>query len=68
MTTAHDLVFLLDVDNTLLDNDWIVADLRQYLEHEFGPAMKEILRQRLTTVFPRQAHYALDQHRYLSSR
>lgn len=38
MTTAHDLVFLLDVDNTLLDNDWIVAELRQHLEHEFGPA------------------------------
>ncbi len=39
MTTAHhDLVFLLDVDNTLLDNDRIVAELRQHLEHEFGPA------------------------------
>ena len=36
MTTAADLVFLLDVDNTLLDNDEIVADLRQHLEHEFG--------------------------------
>ncbi len=36
MTTGPDLVFLLDVDNTLLDNDQIVADLRQHLEHEFG--------------------------------
>ena len=25
MTTDHDLVFLLDVDNTLLDNDEIVS-------------------------------------------
>ena len=38
MTTAHDVVFLLDVDNTLLDNDRIVAELRQHLEHEFGLA------------------------------
>lgn len=36
MTARHDVVFLLDVDNTLLDNDQIVADLRQHLEHQFG--------------------------------
>jgi FMN phosphatase YigB (HAD superfamily) len=36
-TTPHDVVFLLDVDNTLLDNDRIVADLGQHLEREFGP-------------------------------
>ena len=33
-----DLVFLLDVDNTLLDNDRIIADLREHLEREFGIA------------------------------
>jgi len=33
---AHDVVFLLDVDNTLLDNDRIVADLREHLVREFG--------------------------------
>jgi len=33
---THDVVFLLDVDNTLLDNDRIVADLREHLEREFG--------------------------------
>jgi FMN phosphatase YigB (HAD superfamily) len=33
-----DVVFLLDVDNTLLDNDRVVADLRQHLEQEFGDA------------------------------
>jgi hypothetical protein len=27
MTTMHDLVFLFDVDNTLLDNDRVQADL-----------------------------------------
>ena len=36
MTTPHDVVFLLDVDNTLLDNDQIVSDLREHLEREFG--------------------------------
>jgi FMN phosphatase YigB (HAD superfamily) len=36
-----DVVFLLDVDNTLLDNDRVVADLRQHLEQEFGLAHAE---------------------------
>src|SRR6185369_3760109 len=35
---TSDVVFLLDVDNTLLDNDRIVADLRGHLEREFGAA------------------------------
>ena len=38
MTAPHDTVFLLDVDNTLLDNDRVIADLRGHLEHEFGTA------------------------------
>lgn len=33
-----DVVFLLDVDNTLLDNDRIIADLRSHLEAAFGMA------------------------------
>jgi len=36
MTTPNEVVFLLDVDNTLLDNDHIQADLKKYLEGEFG--------------------------------
>ena len=32
------VVFLLDVDNTLLDGDRIVADLRDHLKREFGVA------------------------------
>jgi FMN phosphatase YigB (HAD superfamily) len=31
------VVFLFDVDNTLLDNDRVIADLRQYLQREVGP-------------------------------
>jgi FMN phosphatase YigB (HAD superfamily) len=30
------LVFLIDVDNTLLDNDFVIADLRSYLALELG--------------------------------
>ena len=33
---VEDLVFLLDVDNTLLDNDRITADMHRYLEQEVG--------------------------------
>src|SRR6266704_1743332 len=36
MTTPDEVVFLLDVDNTLLDNDHVQADLKVYLEREFG--------------------------------
>jgi FMN phosphatase YigB (HAD superfamily) len=36
MTAAHDTVFLIDVDNTLLDNDRVVADLGAHLEQQFG--------------------------------
>jgi FMN phosphatase YigB (HAD superfamily) len=38
---AEDLVFLIDVDNTLLDNDQVERDLRQHLETEFGPVSSE---------------------------
>ncbi len=36
MNTTNDLVFLLDCDNTLLDNDRVQVDLRDHLEREFG--------------------------------
>ncbi len=34
---AARVVFLFDVDNTLLDNDRVTADLRRHLEREVGP-------------------------------
>src|ERR1700739_4514894 len=34
--TLNQVVFLLDVDNTLLDNDRVVVDLMHYLEREVG--------------------------------
>lgn len=37
-TKAQRVVVLLDVDNTLLDNDRVAADLRRHLKQEVGPA------------------------------
>lgn len=36
MTGPDTVVFLLDVDNTLLDNDHIVTDRGHHLTYEFG--------------------------------
>jgi FMN phosphatase YigB (HAD superfamily) len=36
MTPPNSIVFLVDVDNTLLDNDRIQDDLKKHLEREFG--------------------------------
>jgi FMN phosphatase YigB (HAD superfamily) len=37
----HPIVFLVDVDNTLLDNDRIQADLRRHLEREYGVSCRD---------------------------
>jgi FMN phosphatase YigB (HAD superfamily) len=37
----HDLVFLFDVDNTLLDNDRVQADLDAYFRAEHGTAARD---------------------------
>ena len=34
--SVKDLVFLFDVDNTLLDNDRLQSDLFRHIEREFG--------------------------------
>ena len=36
MASVPDLTVLIDVDNTLLDNDAVIADLRQHLRERFG--------------------------------
>ncbi|HZU90913.1 MAG TPA: HAD family hydrolase [Stellaceae bacterium] len=41
MTLPHPIVFLVDVDNTLLDNDGIQQDLKDHLERVFGRAARE---------------------------
>src|SRR4030095_7790563 len=39
--TSQDVVFLFDVDNTLVDNDRIQDDLRKHLERESGPESRD---------------------------
>jgi FMN phosphatase YigB (HAD superfamily) len=36
MSAPEEVIFLLDVDNTLLNNDQVVADLREHLTEQFG--------------------------------
>jgi len=41
MTSSNKVVFLFDVDNTMLDNDRVQDDLRNHLEHEFGAETRD---------------------------
>jgi FMN phosphatase YigB (HAD superfamily) len=41
MASGEKVVFLFDVDNTLLDNDRVEEDLRHHLEKEFGAESRE---------------------------
>ena len=41
MRPPPELVVLLDVDNTLLDNDRVISDLGEHLVREFGPAQAQ---------------------------
>jgi FMN phosphatase YigB (HAD superfamily) len=41
MTKTSPLVFLFDVDNTLIDNDRVQAHLREHLEQAFGAAARD---------------------------
>jgi FMN phosphatase YigB (HAD superfamily) len=41
VTSPAEVVFLFDVDNTLLDNDRVQEDLKNHLEDEFGAASRD---------------------------
>jgi hypothetical protein len=41
MALRETVVFLFDVDNTLLDNDRVEKDLRRHLEEEFGAGSRD---------------------------
>jgi FMN phosphatase YigB (HAD superfamily) len=41
MTSLSPLVFLVDVDNTLLDNDAIQQDLKEHIEQDYGVAARD---------------------------
>jgi len=40
-TSVHDLVFLFDVDNTLLDNDQVQRDLSEHLATHYGTQARD---------------------------
>jgi FMN phosphatase YigB (HAD superfamily) len=67
MLTSNPVVFLVDVDNTLLDNDRIQADLRRHLEREFGAVCRDrywtILEQLFTDLGYRDYLGALQRYR-----
>jgi len=41
MSKPLDIVFLFDVDNTLIDNDRVQADLKEHLEQSYGVAARD---------------------------
>ena len=41
MTSPNEVVFLFDVDNTLLDNDRVENDLQRHIEREFGAESRD---------------------------
>jgi FMN phosphatase YigB (HAD superfamily) len=51
MTSPHPAVFLVDVDNTLLDNDGIQQDLKDHLEQAYGLEARERYWQILEDLF-----------------
>jgi hypothetical protein len=67
LSDASPVVFLVDVDNTLVDNDRIQADLRRHLEREFGAACRDrywvILEELFSTLGYRDYLGALQRYR-----
>jgi FMN phosphatase YigB (HAD superfamily) len=65
--TVSPIVFLVDLDNTLLDNDEIQSDLRNHIEREFGPPCRDrywtILEQLFTELGYRDYLGALQRYR-----
>ncbi len=65
--TPSPIVFLVDIDNTLVDNDRIQNDLKRHLEREFGAACRDrywaILDQLFTDLGYRDYLGALQRYR-----
>ena len=66
-TPEAERVFLVDVDNTLLDNDAVQADIRDHLAVAYGPACRDrywaILEQRMRDLGYRDYLGALQRYR-----
>ena len=67
MGQPSSIVFLVDVDNTLLDNDRIQDDIKKHLEREFGAACRDrywkILEDLMTALGYRDYLGALQRYR-----
>jgi hypothetical protein len=67
MPDKSPVVFLVDIDNTLLDNDRIQADLKEHIEREFGIVSRDrywaILERLFDTLGYRDYLGALQQYR-----
>jgi len=67
MTATAEVVFLLDVDNTLLDNDRVIADMQAHLAGTLGPECErrywDIFEARRTEVGYADYLGALEQYR-----
>jgi FMN phosphatase YigB (HAD superfamily) len=67
MTAAGPVVFLVDVDNTLLDNDRIQNDIKRHLARDFGSACRDrywaILEELFATLGYRDYLGALQRYR-----
>ena len=57
MNAPHDIVFLFDVDDTLLDNDAINADLDAHIERAFGADAPKLYRDIYESLRD-EVHYA----------
>ena len=66
-TSAADVVFLIDVDNTLLDNDGLISDLMAHIAAEYGTGSRDRYSQILEEVRARLGYVdylgALQQYR-----
>jgi FMN phosphatase YigB (HAD superfamily) len=66
-TDPADIIFLIDVDNTLLDNDRLIADLMTHIATEYGSASRDRYAQILEEVRARLGYVdylgALQQYR-----
>ena len=54
MAAEDEVVFLFDVDNTLLNNDRVIGDLEDHLAREFGRASADRYWERTPRYRPRQ--------------
>jgi FMN phosphatase YigB (HAD superfamily) len=67
MAAKHDIVFLFDVDDTLIDNDRIQAHLSEHLAENYGPATRDRYEEILRGLFDELGYFdylgALERYR-----